>query len=94
MSVGQAPIDPSTGLPKWQFFLSKSYEQDTGKPVAVSVEVIPAPTGIIQLTPAERDLMQKQQDDLTKALQPKLPASGPVKTININNNPIQVQPVP
>ena len=94
MSVGQAPIDPSTGLPKWQFFLSKSYEQGTGKPVAVSVEVIPAPTSIIQLTPAERDLMQKQQDDLTKALQPKLPTSGSVKTININNNPIQVQPVP
>jgi len=94
MSVGQAPIDPSTGLPKWQFFLSKSYLQDSGEPAAVSVEVIPAPTSIIQLTPAERDLMQKQQDDLTKALQPKLPTSGPVRTININNNQIQVQPVP
>lgn len=97
MSVGQAPIDPSTGLPKWQFFLSKSYEQGTGKPVAVGVEVIPAPTSIIQLTPADRDLMQKQQDDLTKALQPKLPTSGSVKTINLNNNPnlpIQVRPVP
>ena len=94
MSVGQAPIDPSTGLPKWQFFLSKSYLQGSGEPAAVSVEVIPAPTSIIQLTPTERDLMQKQQDDLTKALQPKLPTSGSVKTININNNQIQVQPVP
>jgi hypothetical protein len=94
MSVGQAPIDPSTGLPKWQFFLSKSYLQDSGEPAAVSVEVIPAPTSIIQLTPLERDLMQKQQDDLTKALQPKLPTSGPVRTININKNQIQVQPVP
>lgn len=94
MSVGQAPIDPSTGLPKWQFFLKKSYLQGSGEPATVSVEVIPAPTSIIQLTPADRDLMQKQQDDLTKALQPKLPTSGPVKTININNNQIQVQPVP
>jgi hypothetical protein len=97
MSVGQAPIDPSTGLPKWQFFLKKSYLQGSGEPATVSVEVIPAPTSIIQLTPADRDLMQKQQDDLTKALQPKLPTSGPVRTINLNNNPnlpIQVQPVP